>query len=71
MSWPTAETTNISDWYIASITSSSLKAHKSSIDPPPLPTINTSKLYLSWLSLKYFIPSAISYLAFLPCTFTG
>jgi len=43
ISCPTAEITGISKSYIALATISSLKHHKSSIDPPPRPTIKTSK----------------------------
>lgn len=42
ISCPTAEITGISDSYIARATISSLKAQRSSIDPPPRPTIKQS-----------------------------
>ena len=43
-SCPTALIVGIEQLYIALATISSLNAHKSSIDPPPRPTINTSRL---------------------------
>ena len=42
VSWPTAEMTGTGDAAIARATISSLNAHRSSIDPPPRPTITTS-----------------------------
>lgn len=42
-SCPTALITGILQSNIARATTSSLKGHRSSIEPPPLPTINTSK----------------------------
>ena len=44
ISWPTALIIGVLHSYIALATISSLNAHKSSIEPPPLPTINVSKL---------------------------
>ena len=43
ISCPTAEITGVSKLNIARATISSLKHHKSSIDPPPRPIIKTSK----------------------------
>ena len=42
VSWPTAEITGIAELRIARATSAVLKAQRSSVDPPPRPTINTS-----------------------------
>ena len=42
VSWPTAEITGTGHAAIARATTSSLKAQRSSIDPPPRPTITTS-----------------------------
>ena len=42
VSWPTADTTGASEAAMARATGSSLKAQRSSRDPPPLPTISTS-----------------------------
>ena len=42
VSWPTAEMTGTGDAAIARATTSSLKAQRSSIDPPPRPTMMTS-----------------------------
>ena len=50
VSCPTAEITGIFESYILLATISSLKAHNSSKDPPPLPTIRISisgKLFAS------------------------
>ena len=44
ISCPTALITGIGHSYMALATISSLNAHKSSIEPPPLPTIKTSRL---------------------------
>ena len=41
VSCPTAEIIGIFELYIAFATTSSLKGHKSSNDPPPLPIINS------------------------------
>ena len=41
-SWPTAEITGTGEAAMARATASSLNAHKSSIDPPPRPTMTTS-----------------------------
>ena len=46
VSWPTAEIIGINDLNIALATISSLNAHKSSIEPPPLPIIRTSTQFL-------------------------
>ena len=42
ISWPTPETTGTGDAAMARATTSSLKAHRSSSEPPPRPTISTS-----------------------------
>ncbi len=42
VSWPTAEMTGTGDATIARATTSSLNAQRSSIDPPPRPTMMTS-----------------------------
>ena len=42
VSWPTAETTGTRTAAMARATASSLNAHRSSIEPPPRPTITTS-----------------------------
>ena len=68
VSWPTAEITGISDANIALATFSSLKAHKSSILPPPRPNIIVSA-FLSLLAS--LIPSTIESTADSPCTSTG
>ena len=44
VSWPTAEITGTGQSNIALATHSSLKGHRSSIEPPPLATITTSHL---------------------------
>ena len=67
ISCPTADIMGVLASYIARATISSLKAHKSSIDPPPLPTINTSKLYWSALIICLTISGAASS----PCTRAG
>ena len=46
ISCPIADTTGMIDLDIACATTSSLKAHKSSIDPPPLPIIRASILFI-------------------------
>ena len=43
ISWPTALITGISHAYISRATISSLNDHRSSMLPPPRPTINVSK----------------------------
>ena len=43
ISWPTALITGILELYISLATISSLNGHKSSILPPPRPTIRVSK----------------------------
>ena len=53
---------------MARATTSSLNAHKSSIDPPPRPTMRTS---MSFIRFICFTASAISWAAPSPCTFTG
>ena len=56
ISWPTAEMIGIFEANMLLATISSLKAQSSSIDPPPLPTINRSaNIFL----LKYSIADAI------------
>ena len=67
ISWPTAEIIGIFDSYIAIATSSSLNGHKSSIDPPPLPTIKVSILKFS----AFLIWSTIVLWASSPCTRAG
>ena len=52
---------------IARATFSSLKGHKSSIEPPPLPIIKTSKSY--WFACLIFF--SISLLEASPCTKLG
>ena len=41
-SWPTAEIVGMAEAASARATGSSLNAHRSSIEPPPRPTISTS-----------------------------
>ena len=68
ISCPTADTTGRVDLEMARATISSLKAHKSSIEPPPLPTMRTSKsliLFICWIA------SDISSAEPSPWTFTG
>ena len=65
---PTAETMGILLAKIARATFSSLKAHKSSKEPPPLPTISTSTA-LNWLNSSR--ACAISSAAPSPWTRTG
>lgn len=50
VSCPTAEMIGMLEAKIARATLSSLNAHSSSIDPPPLPTINTSHACFSFAS---------------------
>ena len=47
ISWPTADITGSPQSWTAATTISSLKAHKSSNDPPPRPTISTSQRFSS------------------------
>src|SRR5690625_1109019 len=42
ISWPTAEIIGIGQWATSRVSASSLKAHKSSREPPPRPITNTS-----------------------------
>ena len=56
---------------MALATTSSLKGHKSSNEPPPRPTIRVSIPYISFTSLASFILFAISLAAFSPCTRAG
>jgi exodeoxyribonuclease VII large subunit len=68
ISCPTADTTGRVDFAMARATISSLKAHKSSMEPPPLPTMRTSKsriLFICWIA------SDISSAEPSPLTFTG
>ncbi|OQA15494.1 MAG: hypothetical protein BWY62_00590 [Firmicutes bacterium ADurb.Bin356] len=60
VSCPTALITGILLSKIALATSGSLKAHKSSMLPPPRPTIKTEALLISFI---FFIPSAILFAA--------
>ena len=64
VSCPTAEIIGVLQLKIALTTSSSLKFHKSSIDPPPRPMIIVSASSVS----AYWIFSIISCLACVPCT---
>ena len=68
VSWPTAEIIGSSESYIALATTSSLKGHKSSSEPPPLATIITSANFFSFIIL---IASDIFCAAPSPCTGTG
>ena len=68
ISCPTADIIGIFDSNTHLATSSSLNDHKSSIDPPPLPTIIVST---GWTLLKNLIPSHISSFEPWPWTFTG
>ncbi|CEV42025.1 Uncharacterised protein [Streptococcus pneumoniae] len=68
VSWPTAEIIGISLLKIALATISSLKAHNSSIEPPPRPTISTS---ISPISFAVRIACTIEGAADSPCTSTG
>ena len=67
VSCPTADMTGVLELKTASITGSSLKAHKSSIEPPPRPTIITSKFIASSVRM----PCAMLCAAFFPCTRAG
>ena len=67
ISWPTADTIGLLELYIALATISSLKAHKSSIEPPPRPSIITSTSD----SLASLIILTIFSLAPTPCTKVG
>ena len=64
VSWPTADIIGVLQLYIARTTASSLKFHKSSMDPPPRPTIMVSTPKLS----AYSIFSIMSSFAFSPWT---
>ena len=68
VSWPTAEIIGISLLKIALATISSLKAHNSSIEPPPRPTISTSisPHFIRCTNRLYNRGAADS-----PCTSTG
>ena len=68
VSWPTAETTGSADAWTACATTSSLNAHRSSIEPPPRPTISTST---SARSFAVRIAPAISAAAPSPWTAVG
>ena len=68
VSCPTALTTGVLHAYMARATTSSLKAHSSSMLPPPRPTIITSALPLP---SSRRIASAISLPAPVPCTAAG
>ena len=58
VSCPTADTTGVLHSKIALATISSLKAHKSSIEPPPLPTIITSTPNWSSALIAFTIDTA-------------
>ena len=68
ISWPTAEITGRVQSCTAATTISSLKAHRSSKEPPPRPTISTSqrRSRSAWR-----MAAAISPAAFSPWTATG
>jgi hypothetical protein len=68
VSWPTAETTGTEQAAMARATASSLKAHRSSSDPPPRATITTSGQpdWLKYSSARQISPAAAS-----PCTCVG
>ena len=55
VSCPTADITGVEALNTASTTSGSLKAHKSSIEPPPRPTIIQSRPILSSLVIPLTI----------------
>ncbi len=65
VSWPTPDTTGSADSNTARATTSSLNAHRSSIEPPPRPTISTST---SARSFAVRIACAMSAAAPSPCT---
>ena len=67
-SWPTADTTGTGQAAMARTTNSSLKAHKSSREPPPRPTMITSTWGRAEISA---MPWAISSAAPSPCTWAG
>ena len=58
VSWPTAEMTGVSHSKIALATRSSLKAQRSSMEPPPRPQMITSTPYLSSVRMPRTILSA-------------
>ena len=68
VSWPTAEITGTGDAAIARATISSLKAQRSSIDPPPRPTMMTSTPLTRPMAFR---PRAISPAASSPWTRAG
>ena len=68
VSWPTAEITGTGDRAIARATISSLNAQRSSIDPPPRPTMTTSTPGTRAIAAA---PRAISSAAPSPCTRAG
>ncbi|MNI25893.1 hypothetical protein D3C73_795720 [compost metagenome] len=68
VSWPTAEMTGIPEAAIARATASSLKAHSSSREPPPRPTISTSA---SPIAFRFSMAFTMDGPAPLPCTRTG
>ena len=68
VSWPTAETTGFLHAATARTTHSSLKVHRSSIEPPPRATMIT--LTLSIFSSRR-IACTTSSAAPMPCTLTG
>ena len=55
VSWPIAEIVGRVDWDIHLATFSSLKDHKSSIEPPPLARITKSTSFLTFAVFKAFI----------------
>lgn len=69
VSCPIAEIIRILLLYAALITISSLKPHKSSIEPPPLAMIITSGFFS--ILLNPVIALATSDAVFTPCTVTG
>ena len=73
ISCPTAETTGSGHTAMARATTSSLKFQRSSMDPPPRPTINTSHRGKPKSSGRPIlsIALAISISAPFPCTLTG
>ena len=74
VSWPMAAISGIIDWLAARTTRSSLKPHRSSIDPPPRATISTSGRGIgpcSGSALKPSMARVTSSAQVSPCTRTG
>src|SRR5437588_144866 len=67
VSWPMPEITGMCESKMARATISSLKTHKSSSEPPPRTSINTSP---NFLALKNFSALTICWAAPSPCTRT-